>query len=401
MLSGSETQSRYEKKIEFAYYLAFICQGLTGSIFGPSMVWFANRTNSSVAEITPVLVFYNIGFIISSLVISRAFDRRPGNRLMGAAVAVLSAALAGLCLVRSRWTYFLLAFVIGTVLSVIDNGPNILFPWLLGERAKRPLNMVHLFYSVGCIITPFLIGVSLKRWNEAFPVFALLAFVIIFPALFLFRLPSPAIRSDGPSGSSGSAAGSASLQLIGAAGLFGLFMFLFSSSQSTVNHWISTVLVKNGLADESFAAMLASVFWVGTFTGRLLAAYLVEKLSPAKIVFICLAVAAADGTVMLFARGMLPLIAICMFMNGFATGPVLANAFSIMKSRGFISAKMNGIVTACGQCGGLLLPSLFGKFYGDSSSSYIPFVLIILCASLLELLVLHFILKDRTGPAGA
>lgn len=383
----------FEKRISAGYYLSFVCQGLTGSIFGPAMVWFAARTGSTVAEITLVLVCFNIGFIIASLSITNLFDRKPGNRLMAGSISVLAAILLGYCAVRSRWQLFALAFVMGTMLSVIDNGGNILFPWLLGERAKRPMNLVHLFYSVGCIITPFLIGLALKRWNQVTPVFLLLAVLIIWPAVILFRLPSPSpLRDSSPDSSADQS------RIPGAVFLFGLFLFLFSSCQSTINNWTSTVLIRSGLADEPTAAMMTSIFWVGTFTGRLLAAWYVEKQRPERIVLSCLLIGVLNAIAMFFARSSLFMTGICVFFSGFATGPILANMLSIMKGRGLVSAKVNGIVLACSQFGGMLLPSLFGRIWGDSAGSYSPFVIITLCASLAELLVLRLILGQAKNP---
>ena len=385
-------QPRFEKKITAAYYLSFICQGLTGSIFGPSMIWFAQRTHSTIAEITPILICYNLGFIFASLLISNLFDRKPGNRLIACSICVLIAVMPGLCLVTQKWQLFSLVWVMGMALSVIDNGGNILFPWLLRERSKRPMNLVHLFYSVGCIITPFLIGLALKRWNQITPVFLLLAAVLIYPAWLLFRLPSPHPLHDSSTAVSAESR-ELGLKQVYAAGFYALLLFLFSACQSTFNNWISTVLIRNELADESAAAMMTSIFWIGSFTGRLLVTWLVEKRRPEQIVFCCLTLAVANSIVMLFGKGSLMLTGLCVLLNGFATGPVLANVLSIMKERGLVSAKINGIVLAFTQLGGLVVPSLFGRIYGDSPSSYRPFVLISLFSTSLELIILMIILK--------
>jgi len=384
---------RFEKRITLAYYLSFICQGLISSIFGPAMVYFAGRTNSAISGITPLLVFYNLGFIISSLFISRLFDRRPGNRLIGISICTASAAVLGLCAVRSRWQLFLLAGIIGAALSVIDNGPNVMFTWLLGSRAKRPMNLVHLFYSVGCIITPFLISLSLRHMNSIAPVLILVSAAVIFPALTLFRLPSPRAQADSNAAASGNPDMTGRDQILAAAGLFGLLMFLFASCQSTINSWISTVLIRSSLAGESEAAMMTSVFWIGTFSGRLLAAWLVGRVPPARIVFGCLLISAANGTMMLLAPKTLLLIGAGVFIYGFSTGPIIANALGIMKERGLVSAKINGIVLACGQFGGMLMPSLFGRIWGDSPANFVPFILITLIASLANLAVLRLIMR--------
>ena len=183
--------------------------------------------------------------------------------------------------------------------------------------------------------------------------------------------------------------------ILAAAGVFGLLLFLFASCQSTINSWISTVLIRNGLAGESEAAMMTSIFWVGTFSGRLLAAWLVGRISPARIVRGCLLIASVNGFVMLFAEKTLPLISVCVFFYGFATGPIIANALAIMKDRGLVSAKVNGFVLACSQFGGMLMPSLFGRIWGDSSSSLFPFVIITLSASLINLAVLRFVVRPE------
>ncbi len=387
-------QPKYEKRISWAYYLSFICQGLSSSIFGPAMVWLAGRTHSTAAEIAPVLVCYNIGFILSSLIISNLFDRKPGNRLIAVSLCILILIVPGFGFVRSRGMLFLLAFIMGTVLSVVDNGGNILFPWLLRDRAKRPLNLVHLFYSAGAAATPFMIGLALKQFRQAAPVFILLSALFIYPAVLLFRLPSPCPPQNSAASSSVDSLHIGIREILTAAGSFGLLLFLFSSCQATFSNWISTVLIRNGLADESAAAMMSSLFWAGTFSGRMLAAWLVEKIDSDRIVFGCLLIAVINGIIMFFGRSSLVLTGICVFFNGFATGPILANVFSIMKGRGLVSARINGVVQACSQFGGMLLPSLFGSLCGDSTASYDPFVIITLSASIAELMVLIAILRS-------
>ena len=386
-------QPKYEKRISIAYYLSFISQGLAASIFGPAMVWFAGRTGSTAAQITPVLFFYNIGYILSSLFLSNLFDRKPGNRLMAGGLCVLIAVMPGFSFVRSRLLLFLLALILGSSIGVVDNGGDTLFPWLLHERAKRPLNLIHLCYSAGSTVTPILIGIALRRWGMVSPVFILLSLLIICPAVMLFRLPSPRPERNRIAASSAGSADDGMKQILFAASTYGLLLFLFSSCQSTFSNWTSTVLLRNGLADESTAAMMASLFWGGTFTGRVLAAWLVKKQDPEKIVRSCLLIAIANGIVMFFGRSSLILTGVCVFFNGFATGPIIANVFSIMKGKGLVSAKINGIVHACGQFGSMAIPFLFGRIYGDSTASYIPFVIITLGASAAELIVLTSILR--------
>lgn len=386
-------QKSSERPLTIAYYLALVSEGLVTSVFGPAMVYFAARTHCTVAEITTLLVFYNIGFIFSSLVIVRQFDRLPGNRMIGTAIFSLIGVLIGLCLVQNKWLLFILAGIMGLANAVIENGPNILFPWLLGNRGKRPLNLIYLFYSFGCIVTPILIGFALRTWNNLTPVFVLIAVLIFYPALNLFRLPSPRGITD--TVSDGQPRAAESSHAIMEACLFGFFLFLFSSGLSTFSNWTSTVLLRNELADEAGAAMMSSIIWTGSLIGRLAGAWLADKLASHKIVLYGLLIAIADGIVMFFCKGSLLLIGTCVLINGIATGPIIANALAIMKGRGLVSAKINGLVLAMSQLGCMILPSLFGRIWGDSTASYTPFTAITLGASLAELIVLRFILRHK------
>lgn len=74
-----------------------------------------------------------------------------------------------------------------------------------------------------------------------------------------------------------------------------------------------------------------------------------------------------------------------------AGGPVIANTLAVMKQRGLVSAVINGIVLVCSQTGCMVLPAVFGRLYGDSLSSYVPFVTFPLCAAIVQLTVMKVI----------
>ena len=394
MYPNSENASRFEKPVTAAYYLAYLSEGLVTSIFGASMVYFAGRAGCTVAEISSVLILYNLGFIFSSLFLVALFDRLPGNRMLSAAIFAMIAVLVGLSFARVRWLLLVIAGVMGIANAIVENGPNILFPWMLGEeRARRPVNILYLFYSIGCVITPLLIGIALKLGNTLTPVFALIGVVILIPAVMLLRLPGP--RNPRTSEEKGAAPMKNTRGEILAACAFGLMLFFYSSGLSTLSNWTATVLIKNGLTDEASAAMMASVLWLGSFVGRAAGAWLSGKMNPSKIVTAGLIIVILDGICMYFCRGSLFLIGACVFINGFAGGPVIANTLAVMKQRGLVSALINGIVLACSQVGCMVLPTIFGRLYGDSPTSYTPFVTFTLCASIAQFAVMKIVERER------
>ncbi len=109
MYLNSENASRFEKPVTVAYDLSCFSEGLVTSIFGASMVYFAGRAGCTAAEISSVLILYNLGFIFSSLFLVGQFDRLPGNRMLGGAVLTLVGVLGGLSFARVRWLLLVIA----------------------------------------------------------------------------------------------------------------------------------------------------------------------------------------------------------------------------------------------------------------------------------------------------
>jgi FHS family Na+ dependent glucose MFS transporter 1 len=194
MFLKEQNRKKWAIPITIGYFLTFVCFGFAGSAVGPLINRLSESTSANIfSSLSYLFLFRSFGFIGSSLLLARLFDRFPGNRLLSFGLLFLGAMLALLGSTSVLWQLFLIMFILGISANFVNMGGNTLIQWLHKDNAGPFLNLVHVFYSIGCIITPLLIGSSLNSGQPIGRTLLILGFVVLPVALFLVFLPSPEI----------------------------------------------------------------------------------------------------------------------------------------------------------------------------------------------------------------
>ena len=282
------------------------------------------------------------------------------ERLGRRRILVLAAILLGLGLTAlgtgPTWAFVLVAAVpAGFGAGAIDGGINGLILDLFPATRGRALNTLHLFYSVGALSSPLIVG-RLVEAGVAWQTLVLGTAAMTIPIGLLFALVAmPHGRHDtGPIVGESRGAGLAfRLPLVA----LGIAIACYVASEIGVSSWLVRFLND---APLTVATTGLSLFWAGLALGRLVSARFSDRFDHLQYATVSALVAsgAIIGAVLVPSTG----VSIALFaVVGFAAGPVFPLIIAIGGERHpGRSAAVSGFLTAAAVVGGVVYPPIMG-----------------------------------------
>jgi FHS family Na+ dependent glucose MFS transporter 1 len=388
MFLQDQNRSKWIIPITIGYFLTFVSFGFAGSAIGPIINRLSESTGTSIADLSFLYLFRSFGFIGSSLLLARLFDRFPGNRLLGFGLVTMGIALALLGSTEQLWKLFAVMFFLGISANFVNMGCNTLMLWLYKEKAGPYLNLVHVFYSLGCITTPLLIGRSLQSGGTISRTLLILGVIIIPIAIYVFVLPSPLIPVPTKEKKDGNSSLNKDIWILTL--IIGFFALLAVGTECTYNSWLATFLFVGGITDEANAAYFTSVFWIGCLVGRIAGVFASSKIKPFKLVGTSLLLTFLGSLGFIFFLHNHLLILISTFLVGFAVGPLFPNTLLLLKEKVTLSGKMNGVIFAFTEAGSMVIPWIIGQMLGGIGIGvFSTGILIQLSGAIIMLLILQ------------
>jgi MFS transporter, FHS family, L-fucose permease len=241
-------------------------------------------------------------------------------------------------------------------------GGNLLIARLFAERSAAALNGLNLFFGVGSIIAPALVGVVVTAGGSS------QAAIWLGGALILLQLPLVAryavpVRdaSLAPAVSLREAIGSPALWLLG------LLLLVYSGSEIGWGGWVTIYLERSTGVVPAQAALGATTFWAALTAGRAAGALIGLRIAPRMLLLICLlGFSAGVGALYLNVGAIGPTLA-ALVLLGLACGPVFPTVISLTAGLSRGSAAATSMVLAVGNLGGLFMPALLGQLITGTS----------------------------------
>ncbi len=263
--------------------------------------------------------FYAIGSFGGGML-----TERSGRR----AVLSIAGLLIGIGLIGQalspNWVIFLAAGVpTGWAAGAIDGGINGLFLALYPQSRGGALNLLHLFFALGALTSPFLVGQLVSAGLSWQVVMIATGSVAVVLGLLLARthMPSGRTRQVEPLGGTPGTGSSHRRSQPGAAWPFAALAIAigcYVASEVGVSNWLVRFLSS---APLGIATASLSLLWGGLTLGRLLSSRIADRLHP--VAFAGASVALASAA--LIAAVVVPSlpVSIALFtLGGFFFGPV-------------------------------------------------------------------------------
>ena len=335
--------------------VAFLLIGWAGLLV-PSLIRSIEQDFDQSDAGMGVFYFLNaVTYAIGSLgggILTEKFGRR---RVLVLAAASLGLGLAVLGTVPI-WAAVLVASVLmGFGAGAIDGGVNGLVLDLYPEARGRALNTAHLFFSVGALASPLIVGRLVETgvaWQTV--VVGTAAATLPFALLLgLVNLPHGRHTQEAVRGGTSVGRPALSWPLIALA----VAISCYVASEIGVSSWLVRFLDP---APLTLATTGLSLFWAGLAVGRLISARISDRFDHLHYAIVS-ALIAAVATV---AAVLVPSVgaSILLFaVVGFGSGPVFPLIVAIGGERyPARSAAVSGFLTASAVAGSVIYPPIMG-----------------------------------------
>ena len=245
----------------------------------PTLIRSIERDFGQTDAALGVFFFVNAVAYASGSMIGGLLTERFGRRVILSMAALLMAlGLSALATVPS-WGLFLAAAIpLGAGSGAIDGGANGLVLDLYPTSRGRALNLLHVFFSVGALMTPLIVG-RLVEAGLAWQIVVLGTGLVAVPMAVAFAgVPMPSGRHTRADETSGSAA-AARIGFAWPLLALGIAIACYVGSSLGVSDWLVRFL---DTASLGLATTALSLFWASLTLGRLASARWSDRFDHAR-----------------------------------------------------------------------------------------------------------------------
>ncbi|MEI7554379.1 MFS transporter [Candidatus Chlorohelix sp.] len=337
-------------------FSSFVLMGINDGVLGVLLPSLQTHYGIDKAVVGLLFMASVIGHIIAAFS-SGAMAQKMGLRFL----ILQGGALISLCLVLvwqlpPFWLLLLILAIIGYAMAMLSTGLNAYIAPM--PSSGRLLNYMHGFYGVGAFIGPLLATLILQLqlgWSIGYLFISFLCIAltlglgIFFPVSMAVSAPhenSPMTR----------------MLRIPALWFATIFLAFYVGVEVSVGNWSFTFLTEARSEHTVTAGWMVSGYWLGLTMGRMLLAFLVERMGKRLLVQYCMAGSIAGIILIWFSTGGV-LSALGLWITGFCFGPLFPTTLSIvpeyMPQRLLTGAI--GFISSIAYCGAALFPWMAGN----------------------------------------
>lgn len=343
--------------------LALFAAGLSMATIGPSLPDLARSTGADLAALGAVFTAIYGGGLLGQLATGAIVDRIGNRPVLVVGPVVAAAGMAGLALAPSLPVVLASGFVWGLGFGTLMVGANLAVVAAYEDGGAGALNLTNVFFGVGAIVGPALVGLLIAAGLTAHPALGVSAAVLAVTsvtALALRRAPPRAAL--GTTTRPAPARPPTRLLLVAPiAWVFGLLLLLYVGNEASIGAWLATYLGETAGTPLDAGALATSGFWLAITAGRVLAAAFGTRLGAPRLLLVSLGGALVAGLGFVAGIGSAPLTIAAALLAGLSFGPIYPTTIALVAVR-FPSGTgtIAGVVMTMGSVGGAILPWLYG-----------------------------------------
>lgn len=298
----------------------------------------------------------NFAMLVGSLIFGPVCDRFGFRLLLLVSTLMVGLAYTSLALAGNYSTIALSLVALGLGGGALNGAVNALVNDISPARRGAALNRLGIFFGVGALVTPFLVGALKQRVGQEMIVYLFALFTLAPLALYLtVEFPAPKHSGGLPRGELTAVLRNPLLYL------FAFILFFQSGNEFTVGGWLTIFLAERFRVDDGGAAFVLAGYWAAIMAGRSLSSVLANKISPATLVMASALVAMAAVAGLLIAPSQPAAIAsaVCIGLGFAAIFPTtLAQAGGAFAQ---FSGTAFSVIFVVALSGGMTAPWLAGR----------------------------------------
>jgi fucose permease len=300
-----------------------------------------------------VTAFAYIVSVSAGTAASDHYGRRPFV-LAGPLLIILGFLVAA---VSPGWIVFLAgAYVFGSGMGLVDGSLNALAIDVAPRATTSTLNYLHLFFGVGAVVGPLIVGVGLEagfHWRVIAGATALLAFTMFLPYLFV-RFP-PMVQTVRPPFRKVLAT------LLRPRPLLMLAVILFYVGvEATYNGWLPSHFEIEIGASRGVGAYSVAIMWAGIVAGRGLSGLIARHVDHHLLLAVSMGASVISGLVVV-ATSSIPVAFAALFISGAMIGGAFPTALAIgVRGQRAMVGALTGFIVAGAGIAGVVFPPVAG-----------------------------------------
>ena len=389
----------FNRRLVFAAAcLGMLVFGIILTTLGSILPSLIERFGIDKANAGSLLLLMSAGILVGSVIMGPVADRYGFKALLAGSCAAVLVGLEGIALAPAFAWLTPAVLLVGVGGGIINGGTNALVADISEEGRSAGLSLLGIFFGIGAVGVPFLLGMLLDRFSYS-ALMGAVGLTLVVPIAFTaaVRFP-PAKQAQGfPIRRATSLVREPFLLLLG------LMLFLESGMEITIGGWTSTFFTEELAIQGRQALFYLSLFWLGMMLMRLALGTALRNARPARLLVSCIALAFVGSLLLLGSHTRAPGAAAV-----FLLGAGLAAGFPVILSYvGDRYAALTGtafsIALVMALTGGSILPwltGIIGQGHGLRVSLVIVPVALVLQLALFALVLGRVRREQAAATAG-
>ena len=299
------THASSDRKIVAVNFAAMFEHGIILLLLGPLVPSFMATFAIGESMAGLLLAAGSVGFVTGLFFAGAVIDRVNVRAALAIGLAVEAAALVLFAIAPAFAVALVAGFALRFGASFIEAGSNVM-PTLTAQRRSphAVMNLVHMFFSVGAFLGPFLIGLYLEATGQWRPIMflTLIPVGLVLAGTLLLRMPRRQTQHNPAETHPLSHIGSVFRMKHVVFGAFTLFFYV--GAEVGVSSWVVHYLQSVVGLPPVFSAAGLSILWIAIMIGRLANSLLANRYSSRSLVTISGIGGALGSVAFLFAGGL-------------------------------------------------------------------------------------------------
>ena len=176
----------------FSAFMSMLIYGISTTSMGAILPHLTEKFRLSGYSAGALVAILPLGITLGSLVFGPVVDRYGYKMLLFSSSVIVIVGLYGLSTSASVDILHISLFLIGAGDGVLNGAANALVADIAGEKKKSRLSLLHVFYGVGALSLPLVLGLfsAYLTYREILLSVSLIFFLLAFFLVFI-RFPEP------------------------------------------------------------------------------------------------------------------------------------------------------------------------------------------------------------------
>lgn len=380
METDNQVKQRNNTALVYCFYYAFFINGMLATMMGSILPMMQKEYGLSYGVSGMMLSAHSVGNLIASFiagVLPIYLGRKKSIMILSFFTCI---GFAAMTIWGNPLILIACFFCIGFGRGSVSNTSNAVVAEVSEDKGKS-LNMLHSIFAIGAFVAPFVALAAttkdIKGWKIGALVIAVLC-VGLQVVFFKSTLSTEPLKKKEVAGKSYEFLKNRKFLI--SVGI----IFFYLCAETTINGWLITYLTDTGVMGAQYAQVMASLLWLIIMIGRIICAYLSQKVNRKYILIVNTIGMAICFVILISTQNIvgitLAIVGLGLFMAGIYP--------TTIANMGSISTKYPmaiGTILTIGGIGSIIAPSITGMIaenigiQGGMAAISVVVVLMVVC----------------------